>query len=289
LNIEHILANAFEDFEELGQAITHLVSIAIQHADLYAEMTKTKRIIGGRTALAWMNLATSILYHDMRREASIILNNITLAEDDIDHITPSGVEYEQDQYKDLHTRLRGMDSAVKRILAQKEMIPLNVAELSLIPIAPTLRDLVERIKQDHLSSGVNFTYVSTLVDDQVTVLAEKEWLWKLLDILVNNGIQAMEGRKDREMVFLLDAGQDQVVFQITDTGRGMAPELVESLNNDVPPQISPSGQGLGKGLLLAQAIVEAFGGSLRVHSTSNTGTTMQLYIPVSKDRTPENV
>lgn len=44
---------------------------------------------------------------------------------------------------------------------------------------------------------------------------------------------------------------------------------------------SQGAKGLGVGLLIAQAIVETYGGQIRVESTSSIGTTMVIWLPIA--------
>ena len=84
INIEHPQVDSFsQGIVGLANAMAQLVLIAIEHSKQYEEIKRAKQIIGGRTALVWMNLASAIWYHDIRREAATIRNLITLAREDL--------------------------------------------------------------------------------------------------------------------------------------------------------------------------------------------------------------
>ena len=68
-------------------------------------------------------------------------------------------------------------------------------------------------------------------------------------------------------------------MEVTDAGRGMAPE--EAARAGEPFfTTKPPGSGLGLGLFLARAFADQMGGSLRWQSTVGKGTSVVLDLPV---------
>jgi signal transduction histidine kinase len=69
------------------------------------------------------------------------------------------------------------------------------------------------------------------------------------------------------------AAGDAVEVDVTDTGAGIAPEL---LGRIMEPLYSTKARGLGLGLSIARAILDKSGGSLRVSSTPGQGSTFTV-------------
>ena len=68
----------------------------------------------------------------------------------------------------------------------------------------------------------------------------------------------------------------EVLLEITDTGRGIAPE---ALSQVCEPFFTTRAEGTGLGLAIAKRYVEQNGGALEIESTIGKGTTVRLRLP----------
>ncbi len=76
----------------------------------------------------------------------------------------------------------------------------------------------------------------------------------------------------------------EVIFRVTDTGSGIAPENLPHVFDRFWQATSTNRQGAGLGLPITKGIVEAHGGRIWVESTPSRGTTFSFTIP---EPTPE--
>lgn len=78
-----------------------------------------------------------------------------------------------------------------------------------------------------------------------------------------------------------------VSVSITDTGSGMAPEVMARAF-DPFFTTKPMGQGTGLGLSMVYGFVRQTGGQVRIYSELGTGTTMRLYLPRFHGSVPDD-
>jgi len=78
------------------------------------------------------------------------------------------------------------------------------------------------------------------------------------------------------------AGAREVVVSVSDTGAGIAPEdLPRIWDRLYRSDASRSERGLGLGLSLVRAVVEAHGGRCAVDSEPGRGSTFLVYLPAA--------
>ena len=115
----------------------------------------------------------------------------------------------------------------------------------------------------------------------------------ILNLCINAG-HAMRGLMGRLRVSLrqeelpetacaqnvnLKAGS-YLVLEVADTGRGIAPEHLESIFLPFFTTKGP-GEGTGLGLSITSGIVHDLGGGIQVQSTLGVGTTFKVYLPLA--------
>jgi hypothetical protein len=95
----------------------------------------------------------------------------------------------------------------------------------------------------------------------------------LLNLLLN-AVQACE--QGGSVMVEFSVGQQQVTATVTDTGKGIPPEV---LPNIFRPFFTTKGNGTGLGLSLARRIVEDHGGRLEATSEVGKGTQFRMVLP----------
>ena len=79
------------------------------------------------------------------------------------------------------------------------------------------------------------------------------------------------------------AGGDRIVFEVEDTGSGIAPEHHELIFHEfaqVDGHVAPRMRGSGLGLPLSRRLAELLGGTLTVSSAVGAGSTFRLELPI---------
>jgi signal transduction histidine kinase len=118
-----------------------------------------------------------------------------------------------------------------------------------------------------------------LEDDLPTVLGDRVQLQQVLLNLVMNGMEAMNGIKQRsmELTVKVDRGDHGgVVVAVTDRGTGIKPHELDRVFKAFHTTKSAS---LGMGLTICRSIIEAHGGRLWAESNIGPGTTFKFTLP----------
>ncbi len=97
--------------------------------------------------------------------------------------------------------------------------------------------------------------------------------------LVLNGIQAISGAGQVRVG--LNAEQEFVVVQVSDTGRGIPAEALPKI---FKPFFTTRREGTGLGLSLANSIVQSHGGRIEVSSTPGKGTQFKIWLAIQRPK-----
>ena len=106
--------------------------------------------------------------------------------------------------------------------------------------------------------------------------------------LVLNAAQAIpEGRySDNRITLAVRAADGGAVLTVSDTGRGIAPEVLPRIFDPFFTTRRMSG-GMGMGLSICRDIVTSLGGSIAVRSEPGQGTTVEVRLPRAEHLLPE--
>ena len=106
------------------------------------------------------------------------------------------------------------------------------------------------------------------------VLTDKVQIQQVLLNLMRNAIEAMEGCTKRELtVSTAPASDDMISISVTDTGTGIAPEVMSQL---FQPFVTTKRTGMGVGLSISRTIVESHGGQIVCEPNPEGGAVFRL-------------
>ncbi|MBV8121923.1 MAG: PAS domain S-box protein [Alphaproteobacteria bacterium] len=109
------------------------------------------------------------------------------------------------------------------------------------------------------------------------VVADRIQLQQVIVNLMRNAVEAMERSERRALrVSALHDSAGAVEISVADTGPGIAPEIAERL---FQPFVTSKPHGMGVGLSICRAIVEAHGGALSAEANPEGGTIFRFSLP----------
>ena len=110
------------------------------------------------------------------------------------------------------------------------------------------------------------------------VIADRVQVQQVVLNLIRNAMDAMETSQNRELlVSIAPADEGLVKISVADSGSGIAPEIAEQL---FQPFITTKRQGMGVGLSISRAIVEAHNGRIWAEPNPTGGTIFHFTLTV---------
>jgi signal transduction histidine kinase len=96
--------------------------------------------------------------------------------------------------------------------------------------------------------------------------------------LVTNAVQAMGESGGRIIITAEGIGADDVKLQVTDSGPGVPPELLDQI---FEPLFTTKARGIGLGLAVSRALMQANGGDITVANDGTRGATFTITMPAA--------
>lgn len=275
----------FEDFRReevaeaqrrtLGQLVLFNLAVLLAGASLsYVLARRTLRPI--EEALAAQKRFTSDASHELRTPLAIMRAELEVALRGHRGTTKSD------------TKL--LRSTLEEVVQLEQLTNrlLELARADEAPVRPGACDVqraVERAVQRNrqLAKKHRVTLIQNVSSCRVAI--DPDVLVDILSILVENGIKynRMHGRV--EIAGHLRAGQ--AVVDITDTGVGIPlaeqGKIFERFHQVDTSRTRVAAEGFGLGLPLARRLLERYGGSISLVSSSENGSTFALRLPPTRD------
>jgi PAS domain S-box-containing protein len=250
----------------LLEGLASQATVAIERAHQYEELKRTKGLIGARTALAWMGMASSAWRHTIDKHALTIGEQAQLLRGDLSK-GRTGARSTQ--------RLAMIERLAKQILEKPIVPPLSREEgTAAVAVNEFVRERAQQLWQNDPYKRAELV-LDWQLPESAAVEVSPEWLRRALDILVDNAVEAIAGRESRRVTIGTRAAGGQVEVFVSDTGPGIPEEIRGKIGLESIEKPEDA-RGMGKGLLMAQTIVHTYGGEIQVASTGPTGTTMVI-------------
>jgi GAF domain-containing protein/ActR/RegA family two-component response regulator len=271
ISLESEQPDAFDDEDEKAlSSLAELAVIAIQNAQAYKDLKQAKLLVGNMATLAWTGTVAGAWRHSVGNHAAIIGDQVRMIRDDLQQ----GAD---------HTTLSGRLVEIDEVIQEIQRIPMNPLQAEEGVDSVYVNRLIrERLEQYRRKKGrfAEVCYEAEYdLDEDATVRASPEWLRRLIDIFIDNAINAMQASPVK--VLHLSTGQAGGLAEITvsDTGAGIPAEIEPLLF--LKPILKAKGEkGSGVGLYLAAEILRTYNGSVEIKSTGQQGTNMRIRLPL---------
>jgi len=264
-----------EEFDRLA-LFANQAAIAIKNAQLFesAKLAEVATLLGD-------------IGHDIKNMLMPILSGAELLQENLDEHFRDLSPKESPQNESTHesnleilamirTGARRIQERVREIAdaVKGAKSPLQLGPCQIAPVVASVFDAL-RV----LADQKKLTFKAEGLGDLPTIRADETRLFNAFYNLINNAIPEVPVGGSVTVRGQMDSQKKTVMLSITDTGRGMAPAMRDSLfTNRV---VSRKAGGTGLGTKIVKDVMDAHGGSISVESEVGEGTTFRLRLPLA--------
>lgn len=238
---------------ELLQCIGDQIASGLLNLQLGREILLAKELEAFQTISAFF-------VHDLKNAASTL--NLMLQNLPVHFDNP---EFRRDALRSIGETSSRINQIIERLSSLRNKLELRAEELDLNVI---IQETIGTIEGD----GVE---VVTELQAVPPISADREQLRSVVTNLLLNARDALGGRGRIEV--RTAQRENCVTLAVEDNGAGMTPEFVR--DSLFRPFKTTKKKGIGIGMFQTKIIVEAHGGSVRVKSELEKGTSIQVALP----------
>jgi signal transduction histidine kinase len=214
------------------------------------------------------------LAHELRQPLTAILANARAGQ----AMLASGkaeVPELQDMLADIYVDGRRAEDIIQRTRALVKRSEIQFQGVSLAAVA---RDVLVLLRADAIQRGV--TLEASVADAIPEVRADRVQLSQVLLNLIVNAMDAVcaESARERRVMVQAKRGRAHVEVAVADSGPGIPGDIVHRIFDSF---VTTKPTGLGVGLAVSKAIVEAHGGQLWAENNPGNGATFKFTLPIA--------
>jgi len=186
----------------------------------------------------------------------------------------------QEIIPDLEQITAAAEQAAEIIRRLRKMAGKRLARRSSVDLNKLIKEAASLLVNDALANNVWLSL--DLAPDLPLVLTDSVLTQQVILNLARNAIEVMSAAEagERELIIRTSAaGRDAVEAAVCDTGPVLPAEVKDRL---FEPFFTTKPKGMGLGLSISQAIIQANGGRLLAASNPERGMTFRFTLPVSK-------
>lgn len=154
---------------------------------------------------------------------------------------------------------------------------IDHGEPDMLPVA--LHELIRQALAEALGTDTAIEVKLALNAERDAVLVDKAQLVLVLVNLIRNAMAAMAACAQGVLTIVTSSDDEQLQVDVIDTGSGVSPQLFENLFEPFPETKNGNG-GMGIGLSVSRAIIEAHHGRIWARPNAEGGTVVSFWLPL---------
>jgi GAF domain-containing protein len=252
-------------------------SIAYDRSIRSKELIEARQMAAQSSAIAWIEMIDTTWRHNVEMNAITIRDQVQLLRLYLSRANP-------DQKK-INRLISSLSELAEKIQEKPVNAPLRSEDdLQLIVVSDLVQERLKQLWSNETYRPVQLDLALKIGPD-VTVRSSPQWLRRALDILVDNAVKAVRNQPDGLVRVLayrrVEAQADFVDIAVQDNGPGISPEIRKDLfQKPISEQIIH--KGFGTGLMIAQVIVQSYGGKISLDEQFSPGSSFVISLPLDK-------
>ena len=260
-------------FEERDLRIA--VELALFKHKLRAQALLTEK-------LATIGTLAAEIIHEINNPMTYISANLHYLDTQIKAAIPKDIEQQDFMLKlneVVNESIQGVDRVTEIVHDLKGFARIDQDKSTSVNINEIINTA---IKMAHPKFKNRAVLEKDLASDIPLLLLSGSRLHQVILNLIINATQAMEGDNiDKNIIRIkTSAEQNRICIVITDTGKGIAPEVLPKIFDSFFTT-KPVGIGTGLGLSICYEIIHNFGGEINVTSHLGKGSSFSIYLPMN--------
>jgi PAS domain S-box-containing protein len=241
------------------------------------ELSRYRGQMARAEQLASLGTLSATVAHQLTQPLTVIRLSLDNTLDELE--ASSSSETVIRRLKDSVTQVSRITSIIERFrnFARKSS-GRTVAEVNLKLVAVRIARL---LSESARSASIIFS-IKNMDDLPCPVINEND-LEQLFFALLENAIQAAEGKKARQLAISGAVKDKHIELCISDDCGGISPENIDKIF-DPFFTTKPRGQGTGLGLCIVQDVVSRVGGRIRIENKFGEGTTFIICLPFGQGK-----
>jgi putative PEP-CTERM system histidine kinase len=244
-----------------------LASISSQLAHLILAQQLSEELLVAREWESF-NRWSSFIVHDLKNLASLQSMTIENA-----RTHPDNPSFLVDAFATFGKTTGKMIDLIASLSVQRREFSLNQKPINILQLVSQTFDEL-RVRQ---TNGIKLIKSFPPDDSPSIIFGDPELLKKVFRNVLLNAIQSLPNGDGFVEVSVSRPTNGKVTASIKDSGCGIAPEQLQNLFR---PFQTTKKQGMGIGLCHTRSIVEIHGGHIRIESQVNSGTRVDIELPM---------
>jgi PAS domain S-box-containing protein len=257
-----------EDALRESKALVALKQAELQIQQQRDELTRLSR-------LAMLGEFSASLAHELNQPLSAIMCNVGAVRRQLSHDPPDLREV-QKTLQDIVAADHRASEIIQglRLLYRRGSVHMHSLDLNTL-----VRDLLKLLQHDIAKWGVDLS--TELASELPAINGDPVQLQQVLLNLVTNACNAMADAepKDRKLFVRTSASPEGVCVTVDDRGHGILPERLPHLFD---PFYSTRPEGMGLGLTVCRAVINAHLGRLWTENNSDGGASFHFMLPAAE-------